>query len=96
VIAPRVGHSGQRHRELQLRTEHFQHAANARFARRGETPQVRSTDEHRPGAERQRLENVGATSDPSVEEKGTRPATWSAMSGRASIVAIAPSCCRPP
>src|SRR5438552_30481 len=59
---------GQRHRELQLRTKHFQRVANARFARRGETPQVRPTDERRPGAERQRLEPVGATSNPSVEE----------------------------
>ena len=67
MIAPRVAPLGERHRELQLRTEHFQHAANARFARRGETPHVRPT-EHRPGAEHQRFEPVGATSNPSVEE----------------------------
>ena len=63
----------------------------------GQAPQVGAPDQHRPGAERERLDDVGAAPDAAVEERprpGRRPRRRSACSIR--IAAGVPSRLLPP
>ena len=60
--------AGEAEGEVELGEEVLDHLANARLARDREAVDVGAADEHGVGAERDRLEDVGAGADPRVEE----------------------------
>ena len=62
--------AGELHRELQLGAEHPEHSLDAVLSEGGESPQVGAPDQHRVGAERERLEDVQSPSDAAVHDDG--------------------------
>src|SRR5438034_8422478 len=56
------------HRDFELQTEDLEDPPDAVLAVDSEAPEERPPDEDGPGAERERLQHVGATTDPAVEE----------------------------
>ena len=58
-----AGAACQRHRELDLRPEQLQHPEHALLSAHREAPEHRAPQEHRVGAQRQRLEDVSASPD---------------------------------
>ena len=59
----------ERERQVGLGRELLQHRAHALLAADGETVRVGTAEEHRVGAERERLDDVGASADAAVDEQ---------------------------
>jgi hypothetical protein len=56
------------HDELQLRLHDFEHAIDTSLPECAQTPQHRPPDAHSPGAQRQRLEHVGAAAHAAIQK----------------------------
>ena len=60
--------AGQRHRQLELGEHAAEDVAHTGLAAEPEAVDVRASEEHRPRAERQRLDDVGARANAAVEQ----------------------------
>ena len=56
------------HRQFEFALQDFEHAIDASLAERTESPEEGTSDAHGLGAERQRLEHVGASTDAAIHE----------------------------
>ncbi len=65
--------AGQRHRQLEVGAEVLEHLAHAGAARDGQSVHVGPPDQHRAGPQRDRLERVGAATDPRVHQHRDPP-----------------------
>ena len=68
-ISAERGAAGQRHAHLQFFAQAAQHVGHAERARHRQRIQLQAPDHHGVGAQRQRLEDVGAAADAAVEQQ---------------------------
>ena len=83
-------------RGVDAAAQDVEHVLDARLAVGGEAPQVGAADHHRPGAERERLDDVAAAADAAVEQRprsGRRPPRRP-RAARGSTPACRRGCCR--
>jgi protein TonB len=64
--------AGQHHRDFKLIAQQAQHVADAAGSSNRKPGNGQTSGEHRRGAKRQRLENIGATPDPAIHQHGNR------------------------
>ena len=60
--------AGLTHHQLQLATQDVEHGFDAFLSKRRESPDIRTADAHGGRAERERLEDVAAATEPAVHE----------------------------